>query len=87
MLHRQIKPGHVEEEEAELLNYVHKMDSNFYGLTRAEFLRLGGEFAKEKMKRGPFYTKFSRKRNFKVRQLEISTKSPRTNASCKSKEV
>lgn len=35
-------------DEIELLNYVHKIDSIFYGLNRVEFLQLTREFTKKK---------------------------------------
>nr|CAH7744558.1 unnamed protein product [Callosobruchus chinensis] len=65
-LHRHMKSGSSEkklgrfkkvfsdEEKAELLKFLQKLDDVFYGMTRLEFLQLAGEFAKCKGKTGRF---------------------------------
>lgn len=90
-LHRHVKSGCTEkklgrfstvftpEEETELLNYVHKMDSIFYGFTRVEFLKLAGEFARLKGKGGCFKENVAGKgwfKNFKLRHEKLSLRVP-----------
>lgn len=67
------------EEENELVYYVQKMDSLFYGLTRTEFLRLAGEFARKKGKSGVFSGNIAGKgwfKNFKLRHPNMTLRSP-----------
>lgn len=90
-LHRHVKSGCTEkklgrfstvftpEEETELLNYVHKMDSIFYGLTRVEFLKLAGEFARKKGKGERFKENVAGKgwfKNFKLRHEQLALRVP-----------
>jgi len=90
-LHRHIKSGSskkklgrfesvfTSEEEEVLLRYVKKMDSLFYGLTRAEFLQIAGEFAKNKGKTGVFTGNIAGKgwfKNFRLRHPSLSLRSP-----------
>lgn len=90
-LHRHIKSGSSKkklgrfvsvftpEEEEELLTYVKKMDSLFYGLTRTEFLQVAGEFANKKGKSGFFSGNIAGKgwfKNFKLRHPTLALRSP-----------
>ncbi|XP_046968875.1 MFS-type transporter clz9-like [Vanessa cardui] len=67
------------EEEKELLLYVQKMDSLFYGLTRTEFLQIVGEFARKKGKARVFSGNIAGKgwfKNFKLRHPTLTLRSP-----------
>lgn len=66
-------------EEEDLVAYVKKMDSIFYGLTRVEFLRIVGEFAKKIGKEGVFTDNIAGKgwfHKFRARHPELVLRTP-----------
>nr|CAH7712514.1 unnamed protein product [Callosobruchus chinensis] len=67
-----------DEEEAELLKFLQKLDDVFYGMTRLEFLQLAGEFAKRKGKTGRFTEGVAGKGWYKNFMLRIPTVTLRT---------
>ncbi|XP_013194639.2 uncharacterized protein LOC106138132 [Amyelois transitella] len=67
------------DEELELVQHLKSLDSLFYGLTKSEFLRLVGEFAKRKNKQTTFKNNTAGKqwfKNFKMRHPEIVLRTP-----------
>ncbi|KAJ2953466.1 hypothetical protein O0L34_g1061 [Tuta absoluta] len=90
-LHRHLKTGSSQKklgrfetvftpaEEADLVAYVKKMDSIFYGLTRSEFLQVVGEFAKKIDKEGVFSGNIAGKgwfKKFRSRHPELVLRTP-----------
>nr|CAH7722954.1 unnamed protein product [Callosobruchus chinensis] len=90
-LHRHMKSGSSEkklgrfkkvfsdEEEAELLKFLQKLDDVFYGMTRLEFLQLAGEFAKRKGKTGRFTEGVAGKgwyKNFMLKNPTVTLRTP-----------
>nr|CAH7729068.1 unnamed protein product [Callosobruchus chinensis] len=68
-----------DEEEAELLRFLQKLDDVFYGMTRLEFLQLAGEFAKRKGKTGRFTEGVAGKgwyKNFMLRNPTVTLRTP-----------
>nr|CAH7740475.1 unnamed protein product [Callosobruchus chinensis] len=68
-----------DEEEAELLKFLQKLDDVFYGITRLEFLQLAGEFAKRKGKTGRFTEGVAGKgwyKNFMLRNPTVTLRTP-----------
>lgn len=72
-------PIFTDTDELELVDHVKELDAVFYGLTKREFLKVVGDFAKRKNKQTTFKNGKAGKqwfRNFKKRHPEIVLRTP-----------